>query len=362
MNIIKPYLKIMKQNFPNLLIYISIFALFLVLNQLAIGGGEDILSAHDRVGIVDFTDGKESKGLIEFLKEKNDVYLVDYDEIKIKDEIISGYRDFYLIIREDGMEYFHKKDQINSYLVKSEIETYLNTMDNFSKYLDKSEIEEVILENVDYEFALKKSKDTKEQFLENMYRMVPYSIMGLIFNVIFIGTKNFVKEDMINRIETSGISKKDFYLKLFVSALLVLFVIWILVNLVIGVSFEALATRKWALYSINLLVFMLPIIAIGEFICLMVKRDAAIQGVIQLITLGTSFISGVFVPQSMLSDNILRAASFFPPYWLLEANKVVLRGGELVELALPYGIMSLQCIAIIALAIIVSGKKINFVK
>jgi ABC-2 type transport system permease protein len=36
--------------------------------------------------------------------------------------------------------------------------------------------------------------------------------------------------------------------------------------------------------------------------------------------LGTSFISGVFVPQELLSDTVLRVASFTPNYWFVKSN------------------------------------------
>ncbi len=39
-----------------------------------------------------------------------------------------------------------------------------------------------------------------------------------------------------------------------------------------------------------------------------------------VLSLGISFISGVMVPQEILSENVLNIAKFFPVYYFIKAN------------------------------------------
>jgi ABC-2 type transport system permease protein len=49
-------------------------------------------------------------------------------------------------------------------------------------------------------------------------------------------------------------------------------------------------------------------------------------GAINVITLGMSFLGGVFVPQSVMSKSVLSVGRFLPSYWFVRANDAI---GEL---------------------------------
>ena len=45
-----------------------------------------------------------------------------------------------------------------------------------------------------------------------------------------------------------------------------------------------------------------------------------INGISTVLSLGTSFISGVMVPQELLGDRVLTIAKFFPTYYFVRIN------------------------------------------
>lgn len=55
----------------------------------------------------------------------------------------------------------------------------------------------------------------------------------------------------------------------------------------------------------------------------LIKSQNAVYAVCNTIGLGSSFISGVFVPQELLSGSILKIASFTPAYWYVKANNAI---------------------------------------
>jgi ABC-2 type transport system permease protein len=55
-----------------------------------------------------------------------------------------------------------------------------------------------------------------------------------------------------------------------------------------------------------------------------------IQLVTNVVALGMSFLCGVFVPQSMMGERVLRIAHFLPAYWYVRINNLLagVSGGD----------------------------------
>lgn len=52
-----------------------------------------------------------------------------------------------------------------------------------------------------------------------MYKVIAYSFMALIFNAVYLGLKNFIDKNMMDRIVVSGLREKDFFIKIFAASL-----------------------------------------------------------------------------------------------------------------------------------------------
>ena len=64
----------------------------------------------------------------------------------------------------------------------------------------------------------------------------------------------------------------------------------------------------------ELLTFAVVATAIGFAVGSFVKSRSAQAGAVNVIALGMSFLSGVFVPQSIMSQSVLAVARFLPAY------------------------------------------------
>jgi len=82
-------------------------------------------------------------------------------------------------------------------------------------------------------------------------------------------------------------------------------------------------TTTGLLLLLNSFVFTLAALSISYLIANLVKSRGAMSAVANVFALGTSFISGVFVPQEWLGDNVLTIASFTPTYWYIKANNEI---------------------------------------
>ena len=94
-------------------------------------------------------------------------------------------------------------------------------------------------------------------------------------------------------------------------------------------------TGKGLLLLLNSFIFSLASVSIGFLVGNIVKSKNTMSVASNVIVLGTCFISGVFVEQSLLSKQVLKLASFTPNYWYVKANNgiVALSGYSLESLS-----------------------------
>ncbi|HNU94646.1 MAG TPA: ABC transporter permease, partial [Bacillota bacterium] len=79
------------------------------------------------------------------------------------------------------------------------------------------------------------------------------------------------------------------------------------------------------LYCLNTLAFTIVSASIGFLVGSSVKSVGAQAGAVNVIANAMSFIGGVFVPQSILSKQVLDVGRFLPAYWYVKANDAISR-------------------------------------
>ena len=58
-----------------------------------------------------------------------------------------------------------------------------------------------------------------------------------------------------------------------------------------------------------------------------------------------SFLCGIFVPQSMLSDSVLKAGQFLPAYWYVRANNMLFGiSGEVFQTRTFLQYLGVECL------------------
>ena len=76
-------------------------------------------------------------------------------------------------------------------------------------------------------------------------------------------------------------------------------------------------------YAINTLIYTLVCVAISFLAGNLTKSRGAQAAIVNVLSLGLSFISGVFVPQAMLGEPVLKIARFLPTYWYVRGNHLI---------------------------------------
>lgn len=63
--------------------------------------------------------------------------------------------------------------------------------------------------------------------------------------------------------------------------------------------------------------------AIAFFIGSIVKNKGAINGIVNVVALGSSFLCGAFVPMEWLPDSVLKIAHMIPTYYYIKTNEAL---------------------------------------
>lgn len=73
-------------------------------------------------------------------------------------------------------------------------------------------------------------------------------------------------------------------------------------------------------YLLNIWVFSFSILGLTFLANNLTRSTFMINAASTVLSLGTSFISGVLVPQELLGENVLKIAKFFPTYYFIKIN------------------------------------------
>jgi ABC-2 type transport system permease protein len=102
---------------------------------------------------------------------------------------------------------------------------------------------------------------------------------------------------------------------------------------------------NFLLFMLNSFVFALTSTGISFLIANLISGRNAISAVNNIVTMGSCFLGGVFVPQAFLGPTVLQFARLLPTYWYVRANTVI---GTLSKFELKYTSEIYSSMAVVA--------------
>ena len=183
-------------------------------------------------------------------------------------------------------------------------------------------------------------------------------ILGISSLMLVFNDKN-----LRQRNACSPLSNASFNQQLILFVLLFTGFTWaVMVTICLFFSFNHGLDTNAIYFLINSLVFSVCAASISYLIGLVVKNANVIPAVCNVVTLGLSFFSGVFVPMELLGDSVLKIASFTPTYWYVAANNHIaaLRQFNLTSLQPILNCLLMQlgfALAFFTIALVLSKKR-----
>ena len=88
---------------------------------------------------------------------------------------------------------------------------------------------------------------------------------------------------------------------------------------------SAIGSAYGILYAIGAAIFSLVSMSIAFLVGSLIKSNTAISGITNVVSLGMSFLCGVFVPQQLLGESVINLSKTLPAYWYINANDQIVK-------------------------------------
>lgn len=328
-----------------------------------------IINNDEEVGI--------TKNLIEYISKNSNIVEAFYDEDEINDALF--YRDVNYIIyipdnfRNDFLNDKNPQIDIKSTgdyqasLAEMMLERYINVANIYNKISDS---EEELLSNIDstlskqLEVQVTSKLDTKSlSRVAFYYNFANYALLAGCIYVICLILSSFKNENIKKRTIVSSTDYKIYNRNLLLSNSLFAIVLWLFYVLL---SFVLLGNIMFTIhglfYIINSFVFTICTLTLAFLIGTIVSNKEAINGIVNVIALGSSFLCGSFVPMELLPTLVLKIAHILPSYWYIRNNELLKNLEtfdfmELKDIMINMLVMAIFIIVFIVITNIISKRK-----
>lgn len=372
MIVFKTFLKILNKNKMIVILYTAILLVFAGFNIETNETSMSFTPTKPDIYII-LEDEEEglTKNLIDFL-DKNSNHKT---QIKNLDDALF-YRDINMIIK---IPYGYRKSILNKKPLEIEIkstkdyqaslmelllkkylnvqELYLNIYQNESDLINH--INETLKKEISFEITTKLDTLALEK-AKYYYNFSNYAILAGLIYVVCLILCFFKEENIQKRTIISSMNYKKFNRILLLSNALFAIGLWFLYVIL---SFIFVGNIMFSLhglfYILNSLIFCLCALSIAFFIGNTIKNKDAINGIVNVIALGSSFLCGAFVPVEFLPKSVISFSKILPSYWFINTNELLssMEKIEFFPLLFNFFVIILFTILFIILSNIISWKK-----
>lgn len=343
MQVFKVFMKITKKNLVMASIYVGIFLVIaLIISQ---SNNEDTFTATKlRISVIDQDHSKASLALTDYIGSKHNLVTIKDDKDTMLDALYNETTHYVLRIKEGYEEKLKNNDtddlfdnyQVHSWyggtLFELDLNEYVTTLASYlvggnelSAAITKTTAalqEEVTVDTISFDT---KSADSPADYgsgIASFFRYLPYVFLSLLITLLCPVLTTIYSKEISNRTNCSSTTLTKFNLQIFLGSGVLIVIIWILFMAMASGMNGMFVGRAW-LAVLNSFVFIMVAAGIAILLAIFSPSTQVMNVIANVVSLGMSFLCGIFVPQSMLGENVLRFAKFLPAYWYAKANDLL---------------------------------------
>lgn len=335
MTIFKTYWKIVKKNIGIIILYTVMLLVFGTMNLKANKNSFEFISSKPDIIIVNNSSGIITDNLISYLKTNANVKNIT-DENDIDDAVFFRDANYVIYIPkefenkiENGKEFnidIKTNNSYDSYIASELLNKYL---DVFSKYMNLYNDKILAIQKLDNTLNKKASvvienKTNLNSKTSLFYNFSSYSIIAIVIYIICLVLSSFNDEKISKRTNVSGMNYKTFNNYLYISSFTFTFIIFIVYLILSFLILKSIILNiNGILYSLNMFIFFIVSFTMAILISNLVKSKGAISGVVNVISLGSAFLCGAFIPVKYMPSFALKIAHIFPTFYFIDNNEYI---------------------------------------
>ena len=347
MTVFKAFLRILARNKWVILMYSAILIIFSVFSLQANESTVTFEAVKPDLCIINH-DAEEgiTKSLVDYLSANNNIIdlpaddpdaisdALFYRKINYLVEIPADFRDDFLAGRNPAITTRSTGDY-NASLAEMNLTRFLNVANQYlataassgTQTVDEAtlikNLETTLATEVDVQLtsALDTTSLDRAAFY---YNFMNYPLLVGCIYIVATVMLSFRDEKISRRIAMGGVTPEHVNRILLAANALFALALWLSYVLI---SFVVVGPVMFSLHGLWLIlssfVFTLCATALAFLIANLLRSRNAINGITNVVALGSSFLCGAFVPMTWLPDGVVAAAHILPSYWYISANDLI---------------------------------------
>ena len=339
MTVFKTFLKILNKNKFIIILYTVFLIGFGGFNMQTSDNSTNFVASKPDIMIVNYDEEKGiTKDLIKYITDNSNIIELNNNEEAINDGLF--YRDvnYVIYIPENYSKDFMdgKNPEINikstgdyqSSFAEMLLSRYIKVANIYQKSIKNedeliSKINETLSKQSEVKITSKLDTDSlaKATFY---YNFASYSILACLVYVICLILSSFKDIKIQKRTIISSTDYRRLNRQLLLSNSLFSIILW---GVYVALSFVLIGnimfSNQGIIYLVNSFIFTICATTIALFIGNLVSNKNAINGIVNVIALGSSFLCGAFVPMEWLPDGVLKIAHILPSYYYISSNETL---------------------------------------
>ncbi len=378
MTVFKTFLKVLNKNKFIVILYSVILLFFGVSNMQTQEENTNFISSKPDVLLV-VSDELEgiTKHFVDYMEKHTNRKEI---EESVRDDALF-YRDvnYIIFINDHFREDFLSGEQPNievkstgdyqASLAELLVNNYLKVA---SVYQKMGFTEEEIMQNIDKtlekQVVMEVTSPLDTDQLEKVafyYNFLSYSMLAGCVYIICLMLVSFQNEKIRKRTIISSMSDRKYNRILLLSNGLFALLLWlcyvVLSFILLG---EGMFSRQGFLMLINSFLFTICCLTLAFLLGTLIRSKNTINGIVNVVALGSSFLCGAFVPMEWLPNFVLKIAHLLPSYWYIKTNELlktmeIINIESLKPIFYPMGILCFFSVFFVILTNYISSKRRN---
>ncbi|MBR5419447.1 ABC transporter permease [Candidatus Saccharibacteria bacterium] len=379
MTVSKAFWKIALKNIGTIIMYTVILVMFGTMNMSA--SNSSISYEAKKPAIVIFNNDENvgmTKNFTDYLAKNAEIKTGYIDDDHLKDALF--YEDVILVV--EIPKYFHQditfgrnpevkiraSSGYSAELAKVVVKRYLSTAVAYAKMnLSEEELAGKISATLEKETHVEiasKVDTAKYSKATRYFSFANYTILACVITIICLIMISFNRLQIRKRNLVSSIDIEKMNRVLLRNCCIYAIGVW-LFYLALGLivlGADVLISAYGLIYALNSLIFCACATTIAFLISQLVANQNAVNGLMNVVALGSSFLCGAFVPAEYLPDSVLAFAHILPSYYYIDTNNHVMNlesfdWRSLWPIVLNMAIVAAFTIAFIVITNVISKKR-----
>ena len=332
----KAFLRVLKKNIWMIGLYTLILIVCMIGNSQNKNGFTNFTAAKPMITIQDSDNSPLSQKLTDYLTARADIVELKTDE-ELSDALYFDGTDYVVIIDKGFGEKIAKGEKpemsvksvgnYRAYLAETIYSRFLKVTEAYAPASQEDiikSLDQILEHETDVEMSSKIDISGLAN-AKNYYNFMSYAILaGLVFAVAYT-TSAFKKKMVKKRLAVSATKYRSINNKLLLCNLIIALVILVfyVILSIIMVGSDIIFTANGLLFVLNGVALSVFAVAFAFLLTNLLKNNNAILAIINVVSIGSCFLCGVFVPAEWMPEFVQNLGRALPSYYYVDSNRII---------------------------------------